>query len=530
MLLALARCRILSFDQIRRLVFQQLSPQRVGQRVRALAEQGWLRTWEDVSRVGGRPRYAVPSRRALAVARQMLAADAAASTATHIASVVLRHADRRPLVLAPRVTPGFLSHQREVNDLLIAYGSIQDVRLHWATSFDRPLPLHARGLALPQPDYVLVLDDALIFGEHDRGHESLAHFRRAKAERYAALAAQPDLVREFFGFDRFVVWVTVLDARAGAPLRRLSSLVEVARDAAASDVMAFTLAGWAVSTPAAPIWFCDGAMPEEHYIGEAKASPALRSMPAHPPARGVWHQLHIRHAHAVRDLIADVRGGRGARGSLTTSRPAPSHPGPLPPFARTLSRGRSGPRHDVASLARFHAEHRSIVQCFRDAPVSAARGCARAWSRRGGRALPEITSRGVSCPKWLHSRVGRISPRKEISSTRTRWSVPIARCAQATSARTSMGGSSIRRFARSACGGLRPMRAVRSRRCAMLNIERYRGTRFWGLYEAGQLLCVTVYKKGAEAVKTRIERGTPAPAPSPPVIAPEPPRRTRRPA
>lgn len=62
----------------------------------------------------------------------------------------------------------------------------------------------------------------------------------------------------------------------------------------------------------------------------------------------------------------------------------------------------------------------------------------------------------------------------------------------------------------------------------MLTVERYRDTRFWGLYEAGQLLCVTVYKKGAEAVKTRIERGTPAPPPPLPVIEPAPPRRTRR--
>lgn len=61
----------------------------------------------------------------------------------------------------------------------------------------------------------------------------------------------------------------------------------------------------------------------------------------------------------------------------------------------------------------------------------------------------------------------------------------------------------------------------------MLRVEHYPGTRFWGLYEDGQLLCVTVYKKGAEAVKTRIERGTPAPPP-PPVIAPAPRRRTRR--
>lgn len=43
----------------------------------------------------------------------------------------------------------------------------------------------------------------------------------------------------------------------------------------------------------------------------------------------------------------------------------------------------------------------------------------------------------------------------------------------------------------------------------MLTVERYRSTRFWALYEAGQLLCVTVYKKGACAVRDRIERGAP---------------------
>ena len=62
----------------------------------------------------------------------------------------------------------------------------------------------------------------------------------------------------------------------------------------------------------------------------------------------------------------------------------------------------------------------------------------------------------------------------------------------------------------------------------MLRIERYRGTRFWGLYEADELLCVTVYKKGAEAVKTRIERGTPAPRPPHTEAPPERPPRRRR--
>lgn len=62
----------------------------------------------------------------------------------------------------------------------------------------------------------------------------------------------------------------------------------------------------------------------------------------------------------------------------------------------------------------------------------------------------------------------------------------------------------------------------------MLTIERYRHTRFWGLYESGQLLCVTVYKKGAAHVKARIERGEPfPPTVRPPQPAPEPPARRR---
>lgn len=37
----------------------------------------------------------------------------------------------------------------------------------------------------------------------------------------------------------------------------------------------------------------------------------------------------------------------------------------------------------------------------------------------------------------------------------------------------------------------------------MLEIQRY--GKFWSLRENGALLCVAVYKKGATAVKTRIE-------------------------
>jgi hypothetical protein len=37
------------------------------------------------------------------------------------------------------------------------------------------------------------------------------------------------------------------------------------------------------------------------------------------------------------------------------------------------------------------------------------------------------------------------------------------------------------------------------------HVERYGGTRFWGLYEGDELLAVTVYRKGAEAVRNRLQ-------------------------
>ena len=39
----------------------------------------------------------------------------------------------------------------------------------------------------------------------------------------------------------------------------------------------------------------------------------------------------------------------------------------------------------------------------------------------------------------------------------------------------------------------------------MITIERYRTTRFWAVYDDGELVCVTVYKKGAMAVKGRLD-------------------------
>jgi len=40
----------------------------------------------------------------------------------------------------------------------------------------------------------------------------------------------------------------------------------------------------------------------------------------------------------------------------------------------------------------------------------------------------------------------------------------------------------------------------------MLCITRYGNTRYWALWEGGQLLAVTVYKKGAVTVMKRLQQ------------------------
>ena len=39
----------------------------------------------------------------------------------------------------------------------------------------------------------------------------------------------------------------------------------------------------------------------------------------------------------------------------------------------------------------------------------------------------------------------------------------------------------------------------------MLSITRYRNTRYWALWEGGQLLAFTVYKKGAVTLMRRLQ-------------------------
>jgi hypothetical protein len=40
----------------------------------------------------------------------------------------------------------------------------------------------------------------------------------------------------------------------------------------------------------------------------------------------------------------------------------------------------------------------------------------------------------------------------------------------------------------------------------VLHITKYRNTRYWALWDGHQLLCVTVYKKGAVALMQRLRQ------------------------
>lgn len=291
LLRALGRMRLLSYSQIARLVFAGRADAIAHRRIRTLQERGWVTTWEEPTVRGGHPRYVLPTRAGLTRALDELSAEGSTSPADRLVQLVTPAAERKPLALSPGVVPAFLAHQREVNHLLISFERSPAFQVLWASSWDRPFPSTDDGLSLPQPDYVVVFagpnGPRLIFGEHDRGHESLAHFTTAKVDRYAALATMPDVCERLFGFPTFEVWVTVIDARFRHPVRRLRELARAAAAGSAASVMRFALGGWVFDAPAEAVWFKDGAWAEGDSVRRqdhhAECSSALNASPDQGP-------------------------------------------------------------------------------------------------------------------------------------------------------------------------------------------------------------------------------------------------------
>ena len=312
LLSALARLRLLTYRQLRDLLFPGVSLQAIGQRMKRVAASKQVTVWVDHARAGGHPRYVLPTDTALRAGLDALTAGAAGTPYEQLVTSMLPSQPRRPLALVPRQTPPFLAHQSEVNSLLVALTRCPRFKILWASSWDRPFPSSIDGQPLPQPDWVAVFEvegaPQLIFGEHDRGHESLARFRVAKADKYAELHARPELVERLFGFSSFEVWVTVIDARLREPIRRLEALTTVAIEGGAERIMRFTLGGWLYVFPGEAVWFTDGAVPEGRAVGfgDHVGDPALR--PAFEPVDTVENSaaLPVSPAH-TRDVFGDAR-------------------------------------------------------------------------------------------------------------------------------------------------------------------------------------------------------------------------------
>lgn len=242
-LIRLAKMRLLSLPQLQRLVFAGRHRTRLSYRLSALARQGWIRLWEEPLIRGGRPRYVVPTLAGLRFGLAQLERSQQPFRHAQLLATMLRNDRRLPIPLTDGVTPAFLNHQREVNDILISLGSSQGSTVTWASSWHRPFPNSFHGLRLPQPDFVVVVAEgderSLILGEHDRGHESLAHFAEAKITRYRDLARQAAVLKELTGFDAFTVLVTVNDALAKNSEARIEKLRRAALEGFAANLFSF---------------------------------------------------------------------------------------------------------------------------------------------------------------------------------------------------------------------------------------------------------------------------------------------------
>lgn len=274
--LAVARHRLLSLEQLRRSIFPHRTLQAVGQRVGRLRADGWLRTWDQPVASGGRPRFVLPSARALRWAYHELLATTRGTPAEALVRTMLPARPPPPLTLETGETPPFFQHQKETNDLAIAVATLAGGRLRWCSTWERPFPVQAGGITLPQPDAVFLVDlptgPRLVLLEHDRGMEPVRHFQATKPARYADLLAHPELCLQLFGTRALEVWVSVLDARERRPLRRLEALRRTTTAEHLTEHVRFTLAGWLAALAGGPIFFPRGAAPTTEEVA-ASAHP-----------------------------------------------------------------------------------------------------------------------------------------------------------------------------------------------------------------------------------------------------------------
>lgn len=243
LLLWLVRLRFLSSDQIQQLLYRGLHPSLVSRALKRLQERRDIVIWDEPRGRGGRRRYGVPTATGTRRALSMIMHAYPDRTGQLIDAMLPDHG-RRPLTLPSGVVPPFLMHQRECND--VAIDLARDPATVWVSTWDRPFRPSIGGVSMPQPDFVLVrttaASPALIFGEHDRGQESRAHFERAKIRRYVELARLPQFCEDVCGFRSFRVVVTVAGMSDDRCARRVAELETWIANAGATGLLRVTRA------------------------------------------------------------------------------------------------------------------------------------------------------------------------------------------------------------------------------------------------------------------------------------------------
>ncbi len=254
-LLEIARYRLVPFAHLKEFIFPNRHGSVLTRRTQTLERTGFITIWEDYLARGGHPRFALLTQQGRNWAIETLRADSVGQPHEKLVTFMLGTRTRKPLTLAPHSAPPFLPHQLETNRLAATFARAPELGVIWASTWHRPFPNEVRGVAMPQPDAVLVGiaggQPQLFFLEHDRSQESPGSFAERKTKRYQLLL-DLGLVRELLGFESFTVLVTVIDPVNHRPFDRIRALQEVS---IAAPMMHFTLAGWAHSAPQAAVWF-----------------------------------------------------------------------------------------------------------------------------------------------------------------------------------------------------------------------------------------------------------------------------------
>lgn len=284
-ILHLVRMRALSYDQLARLTYHGVHKTVAHRRMRKLRASGWVHVWDKPVAAGSGPRYAYPTQQAFRWGHERLHG-VLETPIGRLVEHMLPKGPRQPWDFKAGVTPTFLAHTEEVNDLAIAWRRALPAEVVWMSTWDVPFPEHIAWRQMPQPDYVLVFRREgqlhLVFGEHDRSTEPVHELAR-KLGVYRAWFETPDVLAETLGFSTFTL---LLSVTGDTPMRRLIRLSETARDCGAAAFTRLSLFPWAVAQPHGATWFHPDEPPTStppdlsgHPAARPLALPATTSLP-----------------------------------------------------------------------------------------------------------------------------------------------------------------------------------------------------------------------------------------------------------